>query len=342
MAALEAVLLAGVERDHVEPAGLADATVDGDDAAFDVEVGRVRGVGEHARRLARHHQVAGADLLDRGDDLQRGRLAALGDPGGAEIGGFPGDRRARARVLERTRGAVDVPELGLVAHVLGEDGVAGAGQHAAGLGGDDGGRAVEAGLVDHQRAIQEGLDDLQRDAGQGLGDRLVVDPRLQAAVCSAATADPAADAEPGAAAVEQDDLAGVDEVRVADLVAVQSPHLGPAPGLLQETPGDAPQGVAAFHGVAVGGVGGEADAGLRVRTHAEEAREGDEQREYNSLHWTLPIGTLRAGSDPERTLRAGVEATERVLCTPCIPAADIPAKYTPKCVKTLEILHSKA
>jgi hypothetical protein len=51
---------------------------------------------------------------------------------------------------------------------------------------------------------------------------------------------------------------------------------------------------------------------------------------------------LRAGGDPERWVRARVEAVDRALRASCIPVADIPAKYMPKRVKTLEILHSKA
>ena len=45
-------------------------------------------------------------------------------------------------------------------------------------------------------------------------------------------------------------LARVDQVRVADLVEVHAPQLGPAPRALQEELGDVPQRVAALDGVA--------------------------------------------------------------------------------------------
>ena len=54
------------------------------------------------------------------------------------------------------------------------------------------------------------------------------------------------------AAIENDDVAGVDQVRISDLVAIHSPHVGPAPRLLEESSGDAPKRVAFLHGVAVG------------------------------------------------------------------------------------------
>src|SRR5690606_17758527 len=115
----------------------------------------------------------------------------------------------------------------------------------------------------------------QRDARYGVLQRLVVHLGLQAAVLRAATADAAADAQPRPATVEQDDLAGIDQVRVADLVAVQPPHLGPAPRFTQEAAGDAPQRVAADDGVAVRGVGSELRAGLGLCAARQEAREGD-------------------------------------------------------------------
>jgi hypothetical protein len=48
---------------------------------------------------------------------------------------------------------------------------------------------------------------------------------------------------------------GVDQVRVADLLHVHAPQLGPAPGALEEQLGDVPQRVAALHGVRLGRVG---------------------------------------------------------------------------------------
>src|SRR5207248_4619101 len=47
--------------------------------------------------------------------------------------------------------------------------------------------------------------------------------------------------------VEHDDVAGVDAMRISDLFLVETPDLRPAPRVLQEFAGDAPQGVALLH-----------------------------------------------------------------------------------------------
>jgi hypothetical protein len=66
-----------------------------------------------------------------------------------------------------------------------------------------------------------------------------------------------------AALVERNDLAGIDELRVLDLVRVQLPQLAPAVGIVEELGGDAPQGVSGRHHVPVGGAIGELQ-GLRA------------------------------------------------------------------------------
>ena len=50
--------------------------------------------------------------------------------------------------------------------------------------------------------------------------------------------------------LETHDVAGIDEMRIADLLAIHPPDFGPAPRFLQELAGDAPQRVALLHRVA--------------------------------------------------------------------------------------------
>ena len=63
-----------------------------------------------------------------------------------------------------------------------------------------------------------------------------------------------AQAGPAVRLVEEQHLAREDQVRVADLLEVHAPELGPAPRALQVQPGDAPERVAALDGVDVGRV----------------------------------------------------------------------------------------
>jgi hypothetical protein len=65
----------------------------------------------------------------------------------------------------------------------------------------------------------------------------------------------------GPAVVQVDDVARIDQVRIADLLAVELPDLGPAPGFFEELAGDAPQGVAADHDVFVGRIAARSRAG---------------------------------------------------------------------------------
>ena len=226
--------------------------------------------------------VALADLHLGGGDAQRGRhrqaglLAATfgigrentsfgGDAGAAEVGGFVAEDLAGHRLDQRLGLAIDVPVGDAGQDAGGEDGVAGAGEDAAFLGRhDDAGVGVLL-VIDHQRLGQEGLDRAHRDALDRALGRLGIDLRetllVEGAVARQRAADALADLERRRrpAAVEDDDLARVDEVRVADFLAVQAPDFGPAPGFLQELAGDAPQGIARHHHVAVGSVVGQTD-----------------------------------------------------------------------------------
>ncbi len=228
-------------------------------------------------------ELRSVDVLGRGRDgldlgrRHRSRLAGLAahDEGLADVLGLIGQNFARARVLEWYGVAEDpvVPRLarrgaqgldlclGVVAVERARIGtVSTAEQHAAVFRGHDPGRLGEGGLVHDQGLGEEGLDGLQRNRGNGgLGQAFVTRARRHAHGLRLTVVAGAARAQAGAATrlVEVQHLARVDQVRVADVLQVHAPELGPAPGALEEDAGNAPQGVAAFDGVAVGRVGGQ-------------------------------------------------------------------------------------
>jgi hypothetical protein len=57
---------------------------------------------------------------------------------------------------------------------------------------------------------------------------------------------------------QHDDVAGINQVRVLDLL-VNLPYAGPTPRVLKEARRDIPKGIALDHGVTIGMVGGELD-----------------------------------------------------------------------------------
>jgi uncharacterized membrane protein len=63
-----------------------------------------------------------------------------------------------------------------------------------------------------------------------------------------------ADGQAATCPVQQNDVAGVDQVRVLDLFPVQAPQLGPAPGGIGIPAGYAPKGVTRHYNVPVGRV----------------------------------------------------------------------------------------
>src|SRR6266702_3518123 len=69
-------------------------------------------------------------------------------------------------------------------------------------------------------------------------------------------ADPALERESrlSVAAIENDNVAGIDPMGILDLVAIHAPQIGPAPGLLEEFACDTPQRVALLDRVTVRGV----------------------------------------------------------------------------------------
>ena len=86
--------------------------------------------------------------------------------------------------------------------------------------------------------------------------------------------------------VQNDYVAGIDQVRVPDLLAVHLPDIGPAPGILEELPGDAPQGVPLLHRIAAGNLILELDVSRArsQRTHWGERHGcGDDEIRYAKL-----------------------------------------------------------
>jgi hypothetical protein len=56
------------------------------------------------------------------------------------------------------------------------------------------------------------------------------------------------------AAIEDDDVTGIDPVRILDLIPVHAPDLRPPPRVLKELPGNPPQGISSYDGIALGWV----------------------------------------------------------------------------------------
>ena len=171
------------------------------------------------------------------------------DAGDAEEALLLAEEVAAVRGEEAPALAVDVPEhafrLGEARHV---DGVVLAPKDAAVLAGDDPRGVGQRVDIGDQRPREIRLDVARRDAGNGLGvQRRGPDPRRHPLGRTL-------EREPrlAAAAVEDYHVAGIDPVRIPDVVAVHPPDVGPPPGILEELPGDAPEGVPFLHLVAVG------------------------------------------------------------------------------------------
>ena len=97
-----------------------------------------------------------------------------------------------------------------------------------------------------------------------------------------------ADGELAALAVEDDYVPGIDKVRVADLLAVQIPQLGPAPWRIGVALRDAPKGVAGHDGIAVRRIGldGERRAGRLCRKPAPESKKASAMIDLRTC-WTM-------------------------------------------------------
>jgi len=120
-------------------------------------------------------------------------------------------------------------------------------------------------VVEDDGFVEEGLQQVERHRGDGVVEAAFAHAGRELGV--AAVADDLAHAQAGAAValVQVEHLPREDQVRVADLLQVHAPQLGPAPGRFQEQARHAPEGVATLDGVAVGRVGrqlGQGHAGF--------------------------------------------------------------------------------
>jgi hypothetical protein len=168
-------------------------------------------------------------------------------------------------------------------------------------------------LVDHQRLAQEGLDQVRLQRGQRVGvQHLDAVARRHAHRGVGLAVGGLARAQAGAVAValQVELLAGVDQVRVLDVLQVHAPQLGPAPGRAQELARDAPQRVAAAYGVFVGRVGRQRrqrHAGLRRLLRGGALLGGD-----GRVDAMLRLGQRRGAS---RATRAPSGASRRPVRT---------------------------
>ena len=243
---------------------------------MDSGVRRVRHVFEGGAVVGRHQFVLGQDFPRRLGDTDFLRRAFGDGAGVAQIFDFVAQGFAGFRVLQRLARAQHVPACH-AGRAAGREGVvAGPQDHPLGVGAENVGRVVHRVPFDHARLRKEGMDRVDGDGGNGFGGDFGgahARRELDGGHVGFAALD---QCQPGgrATAVQHDQIAGVDPVRVLDLVAVQIPDLGPAPGILEEFAGDIPEGVALDDDILV----------RRVRLQFErvgEGRRGQQQGERN-------------------------------------------------------------
>src|SRR6185369_13242738 len=220
------------------------AAVDRDDPGADFLFRAMRDVGNDFRLWCGQQAIAASDFLLGLDDPDAGWLAGFDQPGRAQEKRLMGDDGTGLGVLQRLAGTEDVPLFDAGIGNAGNEGfVTVADHHAVFLGGDDARLGPVGARLDDQWLRDKGIDDVRRNARDDLLDRFAINLRLQLAAAAAADSLAQAQARAAVGGVEEDDVAGINEVRVLDLVAVHAPDFRPAPGLLQEFPGDAPQRV---------------------------------------------------------------------------------------------------
>jgi hypothetical protein len=87
---------------------------------------------------------------------------------------------------------------------------------------------------------------------------------------------------------QQHDIAGIDQMRVLDLVLVESPDLRPLPGILQEFLRNIPERIALDHDMAVGRLSWRRISSAR-RTRCAANRTQDPKLHQNSVRMFLPF-----------------------------------------------------
>ncbi len=215
--------------------------------------------------------------------------------------------------------SIDVPALlGRGADTAHVGRVARREDHAIGLRGNDGRRFVEAAGLDHQRARQVGLDQGGGNARDFLpGERL--DANAWAELdCPGSWGRGrrarrgrfrAADGQGAARTIEHDHVTGVDQVWIADLLAVEIPDFGPPPRRIGEALGDVPQGIAAHHDIAVRRVRLEGDRALRNRRGlCRSSDQGQSGKGKNERCDKLTQLVVHGAPEPYPCSRAGLKS----------------------------------
>ena len=193
------------------------------------------------------------------------RLAGALQFQGAEVGRFVTDHFLGDRVLQWRAGTEGL-ERGAVLQVAGDVGFfALADVHMTFLCRHDMRRACQLVVFDDQGLDQEGFN----RAGRDRGHRVLAgacDPHLRRQPAAVGAAGRLAEPQAAGDAIEVDDLARIDPVRIVDFFAIHVPDLGPAPWMHQKFSGDIPQRIALHHGMLIRRVGQEgagAGSGLR-------------------------------------------------------------------------------
>ena len=302
VAVFQPVLASLVQGNDLVLAGVHAVAVDRDDLTCDRSLRSAGNVVDDLSRRHRGQLVANADLLTDarhgkgiGHDLTRGARAFARELGGAEVEGFVSQDLAGGGIFQRLRLTEDTEVAGVadVASHVGQ--VATRQQDTTLLGAHDTRRARQLVALEDDRFVEEGLDQVQRNGRDAvLVEIAAANPGRQP---HGAIRPDLTDLQRGPAIGlhERQDLPGVDQVRVADLLQVHAPQLRPAPGALEVHAGDVPQRVARLDGVDVGrvvGQLGQRHAGLGDLLGRAALLAGDREVGF--------CGPCRAQADAER------------------------------------------
>src|SRR5258708_1868794 len=128
---------------------------------------------------------------------------------------------------------------------------------------EDIGREFDLFPIEHAGLRHECGHRCVRNGGDGCVERLAADARFNPdAVAALQLAALQHDLRPAVDIDQAQSIAGVNQMRVVDL-GIDLPDLRPEPGIPEENFGDAPQGIAALHHIAVGRIVGQRDTPAR-------------------------------------------------------------------------------
>ena len=248
--ALEAVPYPAIERYEIAPAGFNRVVAQRDNASVHGTIRHVRHIVDELFARRGNQKVADQYLLARRGDLQRADFAETLDARGPEKTHLVAEKLVaveRAQCLAgpvqeplRARSFVDLDRV---------EGVSGPTDDAIVACGDDFCRIRQPVRARDDRPREVRLDVARGNARNRLrGERDDAHRRRQpVGVARTLKREPWL----AVAAIEDDDIAGVDQVWIPDLVAIHPPHVGPAPRLLQESSRDAPKRVPSLYRVAI-------------------------------------------------------------------------------------------